>query len=99
MLIDFRQFLYDSVEKFLFKTVLLLLLLLLFYYFILFIFFLFFHDRNAKADTSTQSEYTAYIICSRTECHSAMHNNLNILEMKQVLELQPFIPNANRLNI
>ena len=28
-----------------------------------------------------------------------MHNNLNTLEMKQVLELQPFIPNANRLNI
>ena len=28
-----------------------------------------------------------------------MHNNLNILEMKQVLELQPFIPNANRQNI
>ena len=28
-----------------------------------------------------------------------MHNNLNILEMKGVLELQPFIPNANRLNI
>ena len=28
-----------------------------------------------------------------------MHNNLNILEMKRVLELQPFIPNANRLNI
>ena len=28
-----------------------------------------------------------------------MHNNLNILEMKWVLELQPFIPNANRLNI
>ena len=28
-----------------------------------------------------------------------MHNNLNILEIKQVLELQPFIPNANRLNI
>ena len=28
-----------------------------------------------------------------------MHNNLNILEMKQVLGLQPFIPNANRLNI
>ena len=28
-----------------------------------------------------------------------MYNNLNILEMKQVLELQPFIPNANRLNI
>ena len=28
-----------------------------------------------------------------------MHNNLNILEMKQVLELQPFIPNASRLNI
>ena len=28
-----------------------------------------------------------------------MHNNLNILEMKQVLELQPFIPNAKRLNI
>ena len=28
-----------------------------------------------------------------------MHNNLNILEMKQVLELQPFIPNANRPNI
>ena len=27
-----------------------------------------------------------------------MHNNLNTLEMKQVLELQPFIPNANRLN-
>ena len=28
-----------------------------------------------------------------------MHNNLNILEMKQVLGLQPFIPNANRLNL
>ena len=28
-----------------------------------------------------------------------MHNNLNILEMKRVLELQPFIQNANRLNI
>ena len=28
-----------------------------------------------------------------------MHNNLNILEMKRVLELQSFIPNANRLNI
>ena len=28
-----------------------------------------------------------------------MHNNLNILETKRVLELQPFIPNANRLNI
>ena len=28
-----------------------------------------------------------------------MHNNLNILEMKRVLELQPFIPNANRLSI
>ena len=28
-----------------------------------------------------------------------MHNNLNILEMKRVLELQPFIPSANRLNI
>ena len=29
--------------------------------------------------------------------HSAMHN-LKIPEIKQVLELQPFIPNANRLN-
>ena len=28
-----------------------------------------------------------------------MHKNLNILEMKQVLDLQPFIPNANRLII
>ena len=28
-----------------------------------------------------------------------MHNNLNILEIKQVLELQPFIVNANQLNI
>ena len=28
-----------------------------------------------------------------------MHNNLNALEMKQVLELQTFIPNANWLNI
>ena len=28
-----------------------------------------------------------------------MRNNLNILEMKQVLEQQPFIPNANRLKI
>ena len=28
-----------------------------------------------------------------------MHNNLNISEMKQVLELQPFITNANQLNI
>ena len=47
MLIDFRQFLYDLVEKALFKAD------------------LFFHDRNAKANTSTQSEYTVYIICSR----------------------------------
>ena len=81
MLIDFRQFQYDSVEKVLFKAD----------------FFL--HDRNVKANTSTQSEYIVYIICSRTQCRSAMHNNLNILEMKRVLELQPFIPNANRLNI
>ena len=28
-----------------------------------------------------------------------MHNNPNVLEMKQVLDLQSFIPNANRLNI
>ena len=28
-----------------------------------------------------------------------MLNNLNTLEIKQVLELQPFIPNAIRLNI
>ena len=28
-----------------------------------------------------------------------MHKNLNILEMKRVLELQPFIPNADRLSI
>ena len=28
-----------------------------------------------------------------------MHNNLNTLEMKRGLELQPFIPNDNRLNI
>ena len=28
-----------------------------------------------------------------------MYNNLNTLEMKRGLELQPFIPNANRLNI
>ena len=27
---------------------------------------LFFHDKNAKANTSTQFEYTVYIICSRT---------------------------------
>ena len=47
MLIDFRQFLYESVEKVLFKAD-------------------FFHDRNVKANTSTQSEYTVYIICSRT---------------------------------
>ena len=90
MLIDFRQFLYDSVEKVLFKAD--------------FIFCMTemqrqtlahnLHDRNAKANFSTQSEYTVYIICSRT-----MHNNLNILEMKQVLELQPFILNANRMNI
>ena len=79
MLIDFRQFLYDSVEKVLFEAD----------------FFL--HDRNAKANTSAKSEYTAYIICSRTQCHSAMHNNLNISEMKQVLELQLLFPNANRL--
>ena len=42
MLIDFRQFLYDSVEEVLFDTD----------------FFFFLHDRNAKAKTSTQSEYT-----------------------------------------
>ena len=77
MLIDFSQFLYDSVEKVLFKA------------------FFFLHDRNAKANTSTQSVYTVYIICSHIYCHSAMHNNLNILEMKRVLELQPFFPNAN----
>ena len=73
MLVDFRQFLCDSVEKVLFKAD----------------FFL--YDRNAKANTSTQSEYTVNIICSDTQCHSAMHNNLNILEMKQVLKLQLFI--------
>ena len=28
-----------------------------------------------------------------------MHTNLDILKMKRVLELEPFIPNANRLNI
>ena len=28
-----------------------------------------------------------------------MHNKLNVLEMKRILELQPFIPNTNRLNI
>ena len=28
-----------------------------------------------------------------------MHYNLNILEMKQVLEMHPFIPNAKWLNI
>ena len=28
-----------------------------------------------------------------------MHNNLNTLEMKRVLELQPLIPFANWLNI
>ena len=41
---------YDSVEKVLFKAD----------------FFFFLHDRNAKANTCTQSEYTVYIICSRT---------------------------------
>ena len=40
MLIDFRQFLNDSVEKVLFKADLVLL------------------DRNAKANTNTQFEYT-----------------------------------------
>ena len=48
MLIYYRQFLYESVEKVLFKED----------------FFL--YDRNAKANTSTQSEYIVYIICSRT---------------------------------
>ena len=42
MLIDFRLFLYDSVEKVLFKAD------------------FFFHDRNAKANTGTQSEYSVY---------------------------------------
>ena len=42
MFVDFRQFLYDSVEKDLFKAD----------------FFFFLHDRNAKVNTSTQSEYT-----------------------------------------
>ena len=60
-----------------------------------FFFFFFLHDRNAKANTSTQSVYIVYIICSHTYCHSAMHNNLNILEMKRVLELQTVFPNAN----
>ena len=72
MLIDFRQFLYDSVVKVLFKA----------YISSFFFFFFFLHDRNAKAHISTQSEYTVYIICSHTQCHSAMHNNLNILEIK-----------------
>ena len=48
ILIDFCQFLYDSVEKVLFKADFVL------------------HDRNAKANISTQSEYTVYIICSHT---------------------------------
>ena len=42
MLIDFPQFLYDSVEKVPFKAD------------------FFFHERNAKANTSTQSEYSVY---------------------------------------
>ena len=48
MLIYYRQFLYESVEKVLFKEDFLL------------------YNRNAKANTSTQSEYIVYIICSRT---------------------------------
>ena len=43
-MIDFRQFLYDSVETVLFKADFVL------------------HDRSAKVNTSTQSEYTVYII-------------------------------------
>ena len=54
-----------------------------------------FHDRNAKAKTSTQSEYTVNITCSRNNAIE----QCNTMEMKWVLELQPFIPNANRLNI
>ena len=54
MLIYYGQFLYDSVEKVLFKED--------FFFF----FFFFFYDRNAMANTSTQSEYIVYIICSRT---------------------------------
>ena len=52
MLIDFHQFLYDSVEKVLFKAD--------------FFFFFFLHDKNAKANTSTQPENIVYMICSRT---------------------------------
>ena len=80
MLIDFRQFLYDSVEKVLFKAD-------------------FFFMTEMRKQTLAQNLNTVYIICSRTSCHSAMDNNLNTLEIKRVLELQPFIPNANRLNI
>ena len=54
MLIDFRQFLFDSVDK------------AGFFFFNVCFFFFFLHDGNAKANTSTQSEYTMYIICSRT---------------------------------
>ena len=42
MLIDFGLFLYDLVEKVLFKAD------------------FYFHGRNAKANTSTQPEYSVY---------------------------------------
>ena len=84
MLNDFRQFYMIQWRKSCLKQ---------------FFFFFFLHGRNAKASTSTQSEYTVYIICSRTWCHSAMHNSLYIREIKWVLKLQSLIPNANRLNI
>ena len=61
MLIDFRQFLYDSVEKVQFNTV-------------FFFFFFFLHDRNAKTNTSTQSEYTVQTLA----------NNLNTRDDRKV---------------
>ena len=83
MLIDFRQFLYDSVEKVLFKTD--------------FFFFFFFCMKEMRRQTLAHNLNTQCI--SYAHVHNAMHNNLHVLEMKRVLELQPFIPNANRLNI
>ena len=94
MLIDFRQFLlrvYDSVEKVLFKAD------------FIFFFFFFFCMTELQRQTLThnlnihvQHIYNAHVHNAMVQC---IINNLNILEMKQVLELQPFIPNATWLNI
>ena len=81
MLIDFRQFLHDSVEKVLFKAD---------------FFFFFFCMTEMRRLT------LAHNLNIRCILYAHVHNAIVqwiTTEMKRVLELHSFIPNANWLNI